>query len=189
MSSALPTVLESVKEFARADAERFRLRDSLRAEAIAKVITKNDRRVYVEAGSIHVYLEKVLQQKLGKKRQIKPVILLGEEMQKLQRVKTFYPPGDHLTIHYIFKRKENKDYETLLAVKSLIYIKLLNKTEMSPTKKTKTPHLEDELKVNSLIEHLSLDDCEALYRQIRFLPRVKALKIAMRYRSENTAIL
>jgi hypothetical protein len=188
MSSALPSVLESVKEFARADAERFLLRDSLRAQAISEVITKKDRRVYVEAGGIHIHLEKALQQKLGKRCQIKSVILLGEEIQKLRQGKTFYPPGDHLTIHYILKRKENKDYETLLAIKSLIYIKLLNKDEMSPNRKTKTPHLDDELKVNSLIEKLTLDDCETLYRKIRFLPRVKALKIATTYRPEKTVI-
>ncbi len=186
MSSALPSVLESVKEFARADAERFRLRDSLRAQEISQVITKKDRRVYVEAGGIHIYLEKALQQKLGKKCQLKSVVLLGEEIKKLKGKKTFYPPGDHLTIHYILKRRENKDYETLLAIKSLICSKLLNKDEMSPNRKTKTPHLDDELKVNSLIENLTVEDCENLYRKIRFLPRVKALKIAMAYRPEKT---
>jgi hypothetical protein len=188
LSSHLPGVLDSVKEFARVDAERFRLRDSLRAQAISEAVTQKDKRVYIEAGGIHIYLEKTLKEKLGKRCQIKTMVLLGEEIQKLTRRKTFYPPGDHLTIHYILKKKANEEYETLLAIKSLIYIKLLNKNEMSPNKKTKTPHLDDELKVHSLIENLTLGDCEALYRKIRFLPRVKALKIAMAYRPEKPAL-
>ena len=51
MSASFEDTIEAVKRFARADAARFRLRDSLRAQAVAS-LAQEFSSVYVEAGLI-----------------------------------------------------------------------------------------------------------------------------------------
>jgi hypothetical protein len=49
-------------------------------------------------------------------------------------------PGDILTEQYISRKKREDDFEALLAVRSLLYIQLLEKEEMIPSRSGKTPH-------------------------------------------------
>ena len=167
-------VVDAVKRFARADAERFRLRDTMRAEAIAKVLTDN--RVYVEAGAIHIYLVKVLQDTVKRRYQIRTEYLLTPLFKKLAGKSEVLVPSDLLTIHYILHKKNNEEFETLQAARSLIYIKLLQKEEMIPSKSEKAPHVKDRITVNDLVHELTLAQCEELYRKIRFQGRRQALE-------------
>lgn len=180
LSNSFPGVIDAVKNFARADAERFRLRDEMRAEAIAKVLREDkyeDKMVYVEAGSMHSYLEKAIRCKLGRRWNIRSEFLLGSVIKKLTGEKEVIPPGDLLTTHYILRRKYNEEYETLQAARSLIYIKILEKEEMIPSVAEKTPHIKDEIRVNELVSKLSLAECRELYSKIRFLNRLQALEV------------
>jgi hypothetical protein len=168
-------VVEAVKRFARVDAERFRLRDRMRARAIAKVLP-DDKKIYVEAGAIHIYLVKVLRQIPGRRYRIKAEFLLEPVIKKLTGKKQVLVPGDLLTIHYILHKKANEEYETLQAARSLIYIKLLKKDEMVPSRAGQAPHVEDEIKVNELVSKLTIAQCEEMYWKMRAQGCEKALE-------------
>jgi hypothetical protein len=187
MRNSFPETIEAVKMFARTDADRFRLRDKMRAEAIARVLPDvGDKMVYIEAGAIHIYLEKVLRKKLMGKWKIKSEFLLEPVVKKLTDKRQVIASGDLLTEHYILRRKENDTFETLQAARSLIYIKLLKKEEMIPSKVEKTPHTKDEIRAIELADKLTLSQCEELYKKIRFRNRHQALEIVRNYISSLT---
>jgi 2-hydroxy-3-keto-5-methylthiopentenyl-1-phosphate phosphatase len=180
MRTTFQKVVEAVKTFARVDAERFRLRDTMRAKAIAKILF-NEKRVYIEAGGMHIYLEKILKKILRKRYCVKTESLIFPAIRKMTGKHEVSAPGDLLTIHYILNKKKNDNYETLLAAKSLIYIKLLITEEMLPSKHTKTPHIKDEIMANELVRGLTFEQCEELFEKIRFQNRQKSLETLHRY--------
>lgn len=158
-------VVIAVKEFARADAARFRLRDELRAQALLPLVDHFSR-IYVEAGYIHLYLVKTLRRLLSGKARLRPVFLMASLARPAVGVPRPLGPGDLLTLFHIFQGGLSEKSEELLAARSLIYIKLLQKTEMAPDKDS-APHLHNEITAYRLTEHLSFEDCAVLY------PRVK----------------
>ncbi len=180
MRNSFQNVIEAVKNFARADAERFRLRDTMRAKAIARVLSGN-KRVYIEAGAVHTYLEKVLRQQLGTKYQIKSLFLMKPVVQKLTGKAQVLAPGDILTERYISSKKRNDELESLLSARSLIYIQLLEKQEIIPSRSDKTPHLRDEIRATELVNRLSFAQCEELHKRIRFRNRRQVLEIIQDY--------
>jgi hypothetical protein len=184
MSKSFTKIIDAVKNFAHADAERFRIRDKMRAEAISEILPE-DKTVYVEAGAIHVYFEKALQRRVGKIRKIKTVFLLEPVVRKLTGEKMVIAPGDILTEHYIFRKRKNEDFENLLAARSLIYIQILTKEEMTPSRADKTPHIKDEIRAIETANKLTFAQCEDIYRKIRFLDRQKALEIIQGYISSS----
>jgi len=180
MQNKFQNIVEAVKKFARVDAERFRLRDTMRAQAIAKILF-NEKKVYIEAGSMHIYLEMLLKKILDKRYLIRAVSLHLPAIIKMTGKNELFAPGDLLTIHYILNKNKNDDYETLLAARSLIYIKLLVMDEMLPSKHEKTPHIKDELMANELVQRLTFEQCEELFEKIRFQNRRKSLETLQRY--------
>ncbi|MGQ9570241.1 MAG: hypothetical protein ACUVUQ_05245, partial [Thermodesulfovibrionales bacterium] len=180
LNRSFPLVIEAVKNFARADAKRFQLRDTMRAKAISEVISEAQN-IFIEAGAIHTHLEKVLRELLGNKCEINPAFLLEPFVEKLTGKKKFFAPGDILTEHYIFQRRRDTDFENLQAARSLIYIQILKKEEMKPTRKERTPHLKDEIRAIELSNKLTFHQCEEIYQKIRFLDRQKALEIIQKY--------
>ena len=185
MGDSFQKVIEAVRNFARADAERFRLRDTMRAKAIAKVLP-GDKLVYVETGTVHTYLERALRKMLGKKWQIKSEFLLEPVVKKLTGEKQIIAPGDILTGHYILRRKPNEEFETLMAARALVYIQLLEKEEMTPSRSERTPHIKDEVRATELVNKLSFVQCEELYKKIRFKSRQNALEIIQDYISSSS---
>jgi hypothetical protein len=175
LKSSFQEIVRAVMRFAGVDAERFRLRDMMRAGAIAKVFT-GDKKVYVEAGGIHVFLERELRQKLRGITDVKALFLLEPFIRKISGKKEFLPPGDLLTIHYILDKRKNEHFETLQASRSLIYIIFLNKEEMIPSKTIEAPHIEDEIKINEFVSRLTVQQCEELYGKIHLQKREDALK-------------
>ncbi|MCS7203719.1 MAG: hypothetical protein NZ809_04660 [Thermodesulfovibrio sp.] len=178
LKNSFDEVVNSVKRFARLDAYRFRLRDELRAKAICKILPK-DGNVLIEAGAIHQYLRKILLERLGK--DVKTVFALEDTVKKLTGKRWIFPPGDILTLRYIFEAKENEELENLLSARALVYIMLIKKEEMLPTERKPIPHLLDEIEVVGLVNRLSYSDCEKLYPEIRFVSRLKALKTVRDY--------
>ncbi|MDF2953137.1 MAG: hypothetical protein OD816_000382 [Thermodesulfobacterium sp.] len=161
-------IIEAVKVFSKADAERFRLRDKLRAKAILKILPERGK-VYVEAGTIHIYLKKLLHIYLGKQWKIRHKFLLENYFKPLTGKSWIFPPGELLTLRYILKRKEDPQAENLLAARSLIYIKIIPKEELVPSEKELFPHANKELKAIQMVNKLSFNECATLYRELFFI--------------------
>jgi hypothetical protein len=184
LKNSFRKVIEAVKDFARADAERFRLRDTMRAKAIVKVLPGN-KRVYVEAGSVHTHLEKALRRLLGTKGQIKSLFLLEPVVKKLTGKAQVLAPGDILTERYISRKERNDELESLLSARSLIYIQLLEKEEMIPSRSERTPHIKDEIGATELMNKLSFVQCKEVYKKIRLRNPKQTLEIIQDYISSS----
>jgi hypothetical protein len=61
----------------------------------------------------------------------------------------------------------NDDGTNLLAARSLIYNKLLQKEETLPDSENKFPHTFNEWQTIDLVERLSLEDCRILFHETR----------------------
>lgn len=159
------TIIDGIKEFARADAERFRLRDKLRAEAIVSALPVNQS-VFVEAGPMHVLLESFLQEQLPStwkmQTMISEQILLNREGIKAR----LYSPGDELTMDYLRNGGEALRCEDLLAARSLLYAKIVTKEEIAESQ-TLFAHARDEHEVITMVSSFSLNRCERLFFQLR----------------------
>ncbi len=158
-------VVEAVKVFAKADAARIRLRDRLRAEALAKA-AEDVPRIYVEAGYIHWALYTHLKGKIREPARMRAVWPLAARARRLLGRKQVLGPGDLLTLRYVFRPNWNGKDADVLAAKSLIYVKLLEKKEMVPGR-GETPHLEDEAKAWLAVRSLTYEDCRLLWPQVR----------------------
>jgi hypothetical protein len=176
-------VVETVKEFARADAARFRLRDRLRAEALAP-FSQQFPRLYVEAGYIHLFLIKALTRLVSGPVRLRPRFVLAPRSFSAIGKPRPLGPGDLLTLHYIFASPLSEEKENLLAARSLIHIQLLDKSEMAPGADP-TPHLTDEIRALRLSSRLAFEDCVTLYPQMRKAPPEKAVAMVKRFLATN----
>jgi hypothetical protein len=167
-------VIEAVKTFARADASRLVMRERLRAEAI-KPLVSDKLDIYIEAGYIHYPLFHYLRKLLAPAQRIRVVYLLAPVVRRLGGRRRNMGPGDILTLHYALHGRSPEDIEDLLAARSLIYIKLLQKDELLPGA-SDAPHSEDEVSVNRMVDRLSIEDCRVLFHRIRLTKREDALR-------------
>jgi hypothetical protein len=172
-------VLETVKAFARADADRLKLREQMRSLAIKSLVSDHVD-VYVEAGYIHYPLYLHLRKELEPQQKVRVIYLLAPEIRKLQGIRRNLGPGDLLTLYYALHGRVREDVGNLLAARSLIYIKLLKKEELLPGV-SKVPHCEDIIKVNRIVDSLSVEDCRVLFDQVRLAKRQKALEAVEDY--------
>jgi hypothetical protein len=132
-AGAFSAVVEAVKAFARADALRLTLRERLRAKAIGSLYRPGEA-MYVEAGYIHYPIYRYLRQEIAKGPGIKVVYLLAPVIKKLKGKRRNMGPGDILTLHYVFHNNVKEETADLLAARSLIFIKLIEKEELLPGK-------------------------------------------------------
>ena len=183
MKAPFEEVVDGVKRFARADAMRLVLRERLRARAIAELMRPGES-TYVEAGYIHYPLYRFLRQELGGREKIQVVFLLEPVVRKLGGKRRNLGPGDVLTLHYALRNTLPGDEASLLAARSLIYIKLINKEELLPGE-SEAPHSEDEVMVNRLVDSLDLPRCRHLFDRIRLADRRKALEITRAFTKES----
>ncbi|NPB10044.1 MAG: hypothetical protein GXO17_06780 [Thermodesulfobacteria bacterium] len=179
MGGDFETLVTKIKDFARADARRIALRDEMRAEEILKCLRRlSPSSVYVEAGYIHIKLVYLLARGLpsGWKLRVKNLLLEATKARGLSR---FLPsPGDGLTSYYLFAGRHREIDEDLLAARSLVYIKLIEKDELKPSEEEPFPHLTNELFWRLFVGELSYEDCRQLDRVIRLLPTEKARQAA-----------
>lgn len=173
-------LVETVKNFARHDAARFRIRDGMRAHAIAKTL-RQGKKYYIETGGIHIFLVRVLRKIARGRFSLRIRTLMEPEIKRMTGCPVFWAPGDMLTMHYILQKKAYEAYEALWAARSIIYIKLLEKEEMVPSRKEPAPHVRDEVMINRLVSRLNIQQCGELYAQIRFQSRERALETAGAY--------
>jgi hypothetical protein len=179
MATQFNQVIQSVKDFARADAKRLTLRACLRAKAILSMI-RSDKDIYIESGYIHYPLYLCLRQKLPPYQKIRVVFLLQPVVKRLEGRRRNMGPGDILTLNYAFNSGIEEDLSNLLAARSLIYIKLIQKEEMLPGI-SDAPHSEDEVEINRLVDRLGFEDCRLIFEKIRFEDRERALHLVKTY--------
>jgi len=173
MNGSFQASIKAIIRFARLDAARFRLRDAMRARALAAELKKGSA-AYIEAGAIHFSLYYLLRKRMPKPVQLKPVFLAHKALKTLGVKGHLFGPGDQLTLTYIFHptiKKSRK--EELLAARSLIYSKLIEKEEVSADLAT-FPHVRNELACIRTVKLLTLDDCDRLFPMIRRLKTAHA---------------
>jgi hypothetical protein len=178
-TAPFPRVVAAVKEFARADAARFLLRDDLRAQALAPMAAAFPR-LLVEAGYIHLALVKALRRQLGGTVRLRPVWFMAANSRPALGRPRPLGPGDLLTLRHIFKTPLSPDGEDLLAARSLIYIQLLEKGELAPGLDP-APHLTNEIQAYHLTAGLTWEDCAALYPRVRAATPETARREVRRY--------
>ena len=172
--------VKAIIKFARLDAARFRLRDSLRAQALAPLIKKY-RSAYIEAGAIHYQLRQLLRSKLSKQTRVEPVFLADFALKKLKKNGHLYGPGDQLTLLFIFHPTiAETARHRLLAARSIIYAKIVEKEESKADAGT-FPHLQDELACIRTTGKLGLQDCRELFPLIRRSKTAGARQIVADY--------
>ena len=179
LSARFDRIVSAVKRFARTDAQRFRLRDDMRADALARRITAY-RSSCVEAGTMHQWLLRGLQRKVGGSTWVRAVHPLKEPLASAGARRRNLGPGDVLTLIFIYRPKASGPLLDLLAAQSLVYVKLLEKAERVGGPE-KFPHLQDELGAGIIADRLSYDDCRQLYPAIRRSSPAEARQIVRRY--------
>jgi len=158
--------IEAIIRFARADAARFRLRDSLRAQELVSLVQEYPSS-YIESGLIHYQLWRLLRNRLPSHLRVKPLFLADAALRSMGEKGHLYGPGDQLTLLYIFHPTISlPEWEKLLAARSMIYSKILEKQESNGDGET-FPHLRDELACIRAVRQLSIDDCRHLFPLIR----------------------
>ena len=180
MNSSFKAAIQAIIRFARFDAARFRLRDSLRAQALTAELNKGSS-AFIEAGAIHLALYHLLKKELPKPAQLKPVFLARKALKILGVKGHLFSPGDQLTLTYIFYPKTHgTTTEELLAARSLIYSKLIEKEEVTANLET-FPHVCNELACIRTVKLLTLEDCDRLFPLIRNIKTVHARQIVHDY--------
>ena len=178
-------VVRAVQKFARIDAARGRLRDQMRAEKLATIIPSYQS-VYVEAGYIHFHLRRALRQRLPPYCTLTPCYLMEPVIRKLLGRRQVLGPGDLLTLLYTCRPAYQGDAAPLLAARSLIYIKILEKGEI-PAGDTPYPHTRNEIESVGLVAHLCYEECCLLYGQIRWQKTAPAREIVRSFSKNKEA--
>jgi hypothetical protein len=96
--------------------------------------------------------------------------------RELSGKRHIFGPGDILTLHYVFHPETQDPGMDLLAARSLIYSKLLEKEEMVDSSHPH-PHTKNEIETIRAANALTMKDCETIFPTIRFAPSVRARKI------------
>ena len=152
-------LVDATLRFTKADAERFVVRDKMRAEEIAKVVESN---ALIEAGQIHILLPKFLE----KRGFDVETINLPEEIAKKMGIEFCLNPGNELTMMYMLGKDVDEEQARLMCAQSIIYVSLIPKDEMLPSEEKPYPHLVEESKVARFVKKLSYEDCKKLFHKI-----------------------
>jgi len=174
----------AVRRFARRDAARFRLRDSLRAQALAGQLPEHES-AFVEAGVIHYPLWLQLHRQMAVPGRLQVKFLSDAALKTIGKKGRLYGPGDRLTLLYVFHPNLDwPEFEILLAARSLVYAKLIAKEEITDDL-TALPHLCDELACIQTCARLTLADCRRLFARIRRVGTDRARKEVADYLSSS----
>jgi hypothetical protein len=182
ISGTIDTSIAAIEKFARMDAARFRLRDSLRAQALAPLVQKYES-AYIEAGAIHFPIWRLLQREVLPGTRVQPLFLADEALNAMGVNGHLYGPGDLLTLLYVFHPQiTDTRREQLLAARSIIYSKIIEKEEKIEDLHN-YPHLVNELACIRMTNRLSLAACQHLFPRIRRIKSFEARQIVTEYLS------
>lgn len=177
-------VIDLVQRFAREDAARGRLRDDMRAEEIVRRLDP-DHTLYVEAGSLHVYLLNALRDRLPPGHRLRPLQVMAPVARPLCGRRQSLGPGDKLTLRYTYRPDYVDHRADLLAARSLVHVKILDKEEIPMTAGT-YPHTEQDVRTNAMVERLEYMDCQHLYGEIKKRPSAEARAMVQEYIVRHT---
>jgi hypothetical protein len=171
ISGDFEELIEKTIEFSKADAERFKFRDSMRFRKIVDFIEslrkKEDDpalKLIIEAGSIHTSLPDSLEKVL--ETDYVSSINLKEEAAKKIGVEFMNNPGTRLTEVFIKGKQIGESELKTLAARSLVYISKISPEEMFPEGKNKFPHLMEELRVTEEVEKMDYNACREEFQRI-----------------------
>ncbi len=139
IGDSFEATVETVKTFARADAARFRLRDSLRAEALVPGVLEYPS-AYVEAGTIHYALWGQLKNRLRNESKPRAVFLMAPVVKPLLGKRQALGPGDVLTLQYLHHPRIKGARMDLLAARSLVFVQIARKGRNSPRQRAVSSH-------------------------------------------------
>jgi hypothetical protein len=172
-------ILTSMNSFAMADARRFILRDSLRAKRIVEALIPG-KDTYIEAGSIHLLLKRLLRKNLLKGWRLKVHDTDGQAVKMLNLQGSLFSPGDELTLDYIFGRPVSRQQWLLRCAQALIYSKIIHKEEIS-SGDGEFPHTRNEIRSIAVVKELSIEKCKILFQRIRSLSSHEAAAMTESY--------
>jgi len=178
-SSDFFKVIRSVQAFARADARKEKMRDTMRAEALQDLFGQYES-LYVEAGYIHFTLLAQLHKILPPSARLKTFYSLQGFFRSRTGRRQLMGPGDTLTLIYTWKPEYSGPRADLLAARSLIYNKVFEKEELADESES-FPQSSDEISAVQMAECLNLEQCAHLYPQIRSLSTGSAVKTVHDY--------
>ena len=183
MTGSFKETIGTIKQFARMDAARFRLRDSLRAQALAPLVEKYPS-AFIEAGVMHYPLWRLLRRQMPLQYEVRLIFIADAALKTLGKKGHLFGPGDQLTLLYIFHSTFSQPKrEAVLAARSLIYSKLIAKEEVSDNLGA-LPHLRDELACIQISRRLSTADCHHLFPLVRSATSAEARQIVAEYLAE-----
>lgn len=173
-ASDFSEVVDAVKNFARADAQKGRLRDFMRAGEL-KDLFKTCPSVYVEAGYIHFALLRELSGNVPPAVKFEIFYSLEEYFRNRIGRRQLLGPGDVLTLLYTCRPDYQGSKADLLAARSLIYNKVVHKEEFQEAPEN-FPHASDEIQAVYMANSLDYNQCAYLYEKIRELGTEDAKK-------------
>jgi len=162
--TSFDAIMASLKRFARSDADRFRLRDRMRAQALSD-LTQDLLSAYIEAGTMHVWLRHEMRRRCSR-RDLSSHHLMASEVNAITGRSMLMGPGDALTLIYIFAPHARGRRCDRLAARSLIFNKIVGKVEIADPDGT-YPHLREEYRAGNMVNQLDIDDCAILFPAIR----------------------
>ncbi len=148
IKSDFDEIVQKVIDFAKADAERFIMRDRMRAEAI------DFDNAVVEAGLMHTKLAEFLDA---------DTVLVPELIARELNTEYLDPPGNVLTKAFIYG--EDADF-SLLAARSLVFVTLVEKKEMLPDSVDRYPHFVHEQKLVRFVNRLDYERCRKIFTSL-----------------------
>jgi hypothetical protein len=172
-SGEFDRIVSSVKAFARADAQRGRLRDRMRAEKVTEILADFNS-VYVEAGYIHIPLMPELLRRIPSDCRFTPAYLTEPVLLQLAGRRRLLGPGDLLTLIYAFRPDRKDSHCDLLAARSLVYNQVVIKEEMPPDHQGDYPHTRDEIEAIDLAASLGYEQCRELFHRLSSLSTTEA---------------
>lgn len=155
-------IVKGTTLFAKADAQRFRTKDIMRAKHIARNLGSNES-VLVEAGRMHFLLPELLKKMVNSSVE---TVDLVEKTARSCNLELVENPGNVLTEKYILDEELSGDEAKLMAAQGLIYISLIKKEELLPTDEYPCPHLLDEIEVAEYANSLSYQQCKEEFERI-----------------------
>jgi len=170
------SLLEKVTAFARTDAARFKLRNTLRARSIARRLTLGNA-LFIEAGAMHYPLWVYLNRLVPSHIRVRPLYLSDRVTAPRGVRHCRYGPGDILTLLYEFHPDwSDPPKENLLAARALIHNRIVAKEEVSDLEGN-FYHLENESACIRMVQQLTLEECRRMFSRIRRLSHDKAFQM------------
>lgn len=145
-------IVDKVITFAEADAERFLMRDKMRAEALIEAQLESPS--VIEAGVMHTKLAELLNAEY---------VSIPELIASQIGVEYLDTPGNMLTKSFLYEFDCDRE---LLAAQSLVYVSIVEKKEMIPDSADPFPHFTHEQKVIRFVKRLGYNKCRQIFHRI-----------------------